>query len=552
MSVVAPDVLKSYVATKPPAYTSSISLQAKLSTEGVYSARTSTQPVDEPGTAKAGCLAPQWGNLLYDQILAIPERIDYGYLLARREDNASLWNTFRTSKTVSTITGYGMEGITLTGVNPGSVAKPLKAIAFTIIATLSGPSNINGYYEFDFGGVLVDIAITGSRTMIFPYPPRIGMIETLEWLTDVITSFDGTEGRDGARLAPRQGFEGEFQSTDRNERVRMAAILTGWLINTFSLPVWPQHRQVDSLASGATTIMLDTSYAEYRNGGFAVIRESNRKAEIVTITEVLADRLNLAYPVTRAYINPFVMPARVARISGNVSMGDTGIKAARYQLKFEVLDNREVSTGPSAVEYRGFDVLTKPCLMPGGDILERDFERDIERIDYDTGLTYIDTGMDWSRIGTRAIRTLTRTRQEAWEYRRWLQRREGRFRPFWLPTFSRDVELAQPFGAAEISLHIVNIDYTNLLYGNPQFRHLAFFRTDGTVLYRKITAAAVTDTDEIISLDTSLGFDGNMGSFEMISFMALNRLAADRVEMAWEDPDILNSEIGLMGLDDES
>ena len=78
------------------------------------------------------------------------------------------------------------------------------------------------------------------------------------------------------------------------------------------------------------------------------------------------------------------------------------------------------------------------------------------------------------------------------------------------------------------------------------------FKTDGTVLFRKITGASLNDTDEIITLDTSLGFDGSMSSFERISFMALNRLAADRVEIEWQDPEVLNSEIGLVGIKDES
>ena len=281
-----------------------------------------------------------------------------------------------------------MEGISLSGVSPGATAKPLKAITFTIIATLSGPSDINGYFKFNFGSILAVIVITGSRTMIFPFPPRTEMVESLEWLTDLITSNDGTERRDGARLAPRQEFAGEYRSTDRNERVRMAAILSGWLANTFSLPVWMQLRPVGSIAAGATTVMVDTAYADYRNGGFAALYENNRKAEILTIAEVLSDRLTLAYPVTRAYANAMIMPARVARITGNVGMGDTGLKAAQYQLKFEILDNKEVITAPSAVQYRGFDVLPQPYLFPSGEILERVFERDIrtDRLRYGCNL----------------------------------------------------------------------------------------------------------------------------------------------------------------------
>jgi hypothetical protein len=552
MSVLAPDVLTCYSAPPWEAWSPiASSLLTAVPSASLSGTKTSTQPVDEPGSAKVGYLAPQWGNLLFDQILAIPQEINFGYLLAERSDEAALWNTCRTSRTLDTVTGTGTSGIALTGADPETVVKPLQSIDYIITTSMSGPSIIDADYVFSFDVGSATIVLTGTRTLIFPHIPQSGQIETLEWLTDVLESYDGTEEREGARYAPRQEFDGLYWGETSHERMRMQAVLLGWHINTFSLPIWGESRQVGDVAADATVIMMDTANADYRDGGFMAILESYNKHEVLTITEVLADRVNLTYPVKQSYTTPVVAPARIARILGGTTSEDTPVQASRHRVRFEVIDTKVIASEASTVQYRGLDTLLAPYYI-SGEMQAREMTRPIEYIDYDTGLTAIDSGMDWSRIATKEIGVKVQSRADAWTFRKWLHRREGRFRPFWSPTFTRDVELAEPFGSADVDLYISKIEYATLLYNNPQFQNLAFFKTDGTVLLRQIVGYQMNDDDETITLDSALGFNGTMDSFDRISFLSLVRLSADRIEIAWQAAGRMSSNFGLMGLDDES
>ncbi|MCL6228962.1 hypothetical protein M4368_31510, partial [Pseudomonas aeruginosa PA103] len=130
------------------------------------------------------------------------------------------------------------------------------------------------------------LVITGNRITAWPFAPdwADGVQESLEWLTELLTSTSGVEQRRSLRLSPRRSFEAEFYAEGR-ERVLLDLSLAGWGGRIWALPVWPDIQLLASVtAAGALTVECDTRWRDFRAGGLALLRgESAFEYEVVEI-----------------------------------------------------------------------------------------------------------------------------------------------------------------------------------------------------------------------------------------------------------------------------
>ncbi|MBN0084789.1 hypothetical protein JTL67_35465, partial [Pseudomonas aeruginosa] len=97
------------------------------------------------------------------------------------------------------------------------------------------------------------LVITGNRITAWTLVPdwADGVQESLEWLTELLTSTSGVEQRRSLRLSPRRSFEAEFYAEGR-ERVLLDLSLAGWGGRIWALPVWPDIQLLASVtAAGA-------------------------------------------------------------------------------------------------------------------------------------------------------------------------------------------------------------------------------------------------------------------------------------------------------------
>ena len=110
--------------------------------------------------------------------------------------------------------------------------------------------------------------------------------ERLRWLTDVMTSRNGTEERFQVRGAPRQVFE---YSVPQQADQRPEAFQTEWgaLRNElWAIPVWSQAQSVGSVSAGLTTLSCDTTNYELREDGLALLFTSPTSYQVLEISAV--------------------------------------------------------------------------------------------------------------------------------------------------------------------------------------------------------------------------------------------------------------------------
>jgi len=512
--------------------------------------KTDTQPVNEPGLAKNGGRAASWGDLYFGWVHLVPDALDFGFLLARREDTILICNADLTGeRTLLSVDPVNAAGMLLSaGAMPLSI-EPLKDVAAVLVTEMAGPPGIDARFDLVFdSGQVPKLSCTGTRSIPFPFMPQAGLKEVLAWLTDVNEAYDGPETREQVRIAPRQSFHGKYSEEGNQARTTLKAIVTGWQMRYFGYPVWTEATRVGAITSGQQWIAFDTANASYKAGGYCYIAGGRwDEGELRAILDIQPDGITLMLPVENSYPRPAVMPVRIARMDGTPKYEENAF-FTEADIGFAVEDNDPVEAGASAVQYLGFDTLLTPYGAPG-QRASRQIIRPAEVIDGETGKVLVDPRGDWGRLAFEEAHFKSQTKAEAWDFRKWLHRRAGRMRPVWVPTFERDIEIIEPFAAADTILVIGRIRYTQMLFVNPQFRHVALFRTNGEVLLRRIVNAQEVTGGEWITLDAALGFDGTGADFDRVSFMPLCRLAADRVEIEWQRVGCCKSAVGLTGLD---
>ena len=103
------------------------------------------------------------------------------------------------------------------GALPYTLA-PLAQATYTFTVRDDGPPVIATAFAFTIGGTSAVVSFTGSLVTPWLHRPSGSVLERLEWLTDVLPSFNGGEQRRQLREAPRRTFEFSVQLTGRDRR----------------------------------------------------------------------------------------------------------------------------------------------------------------------------------------------------------------------------------------------------------------------------------------------------------------------------------------------
>ena len=515
-------------------------------------ARTSSQPISQLQKVYPGAQVTSINDALYHRMHIRPYAIDCGFVVAPQTHQMRVTNMHLESVEMTDLqTDNADVGIAMTGEDPPYTFLPLTDLEYIIYIDLSGAASFNYVNSFSFyTGEHLRRPIVGIRTIVFGWAPQRDMTEMIEWLTDVQESYSGGEDRTQLRIAPRHAYAGEYFERDPMGQAAMRNVVLGSQMQYFVVGLWHESRRIGALSAGATWIPVDTEYAEYRAGGFALLRDTHwRDTEVVQVLEVQAGGLVLQEPLKRSYTLPDIMPAAVTRIDGKPGYAQ-GPNHTMYKIKFAADENWTIDAPASSVQYKGFDTLLAPYNVSGA-IAARNIVRPADIIDGQTGRVAVDPWQDWGRLATEEARFDPHSRADAWAVRQWLHRRAGRFRPVWVPTFVEDIRITTDFAGTDLTLEIEHVNYSDMLFSNPLCRHLAFFRTNGTILLREIVAASADASiyREWITLDSALGFIGGQSDFTKISFLSLCRLVSDKVEIKWQRAGVGQTAVGIIGID---
>lgn len=357
-----------------------------------------------------------------------------------------------------------------------------------------------------------------------------GVLEWLEWLTDVLPAVRGEEQRRALRTLPRQQLEFRCMVSGP-ERTHLENVL--WTEGgPFAVPIWPDGLALESpLASGATTVPLDTADRQFAVGDLvAFLGPGAADVELGEVTAVGA-YLGLAAETSRTWpAGTLVLPARAARLQEAPSWsrftGDTSIVRLRF-------DMDRPATWPAdagAATYRGYPVLEQAIDWSTDPAVE--FTRRREEFDSDTG-PVATRDLPGRPLAAMRARHALLSRAEISQWRARLFTLQGRRGAIWVPSWQRDFEPVAAIGSGETTLDVAWCG-ASANVGDPLRRDLRLELQDGTVLYRRITDATdVGGGAERLTLDAPLGVDVAPLGFALVSWLSLMRQETDTAELAW-------------------
>lgn len=362
-----------------------------------------------------------------------------------------------------------------------------------------------------------------------------GVLERLEWLTDVLTSSSGAEQRSRLRLTPRRTLEMGI-TAQGPERTLYALQIKAAGASDWYVPLWHDIvRTTVAIVAGVTndfgalSILLPTAGHEYAVGGLVILHDGIFAYEIAVIAAISADRITLTVPTSADWpVATRLMPLMRARLTAEPTGSHITDRVLTATVSFTgTRANPAAESLGDCPSYKGFPVLTVP--PDESTSLAETYQRLTTVLDNKTGLTVLTDTAGFGFVGQQ-YRWYLRGIAEHAALRSLLYALHGRQTPLWLPTFAADLDLVRPAAAADSVIVVARCGYTDFPVAGRSEIMVAL--TDGTQLFASVLTGTVAGDTELLRLAGPLGRDLNLSSVRRISFMALARQDSDTIEIA--------------------
>jgi len=478
------------------------------------------QKDEEQGRHMYSCYQDVYGYVHFSD-----NYFNVGTLMADKTYSIELWNANLTdSVSLNSLGQVGTDGILFEGpLSYPYVFSPMEAQNYRFKVTTIGPPIIDATYSFNFNEYTIPIRFEGRRLVVFYWIPKNNFTEKLEWLTDLIETYND-EQRIALRIAPRRSITYNYIKTP-DEASAIQTLTKAWVYRNWGVPIWVEATKIGSVSAGATTISFDTTNASYKDAAF--IWGNDNKNEALIITELRSNGIDLEQHVRNDYTNALIMPLHFGITPEGINFKQN-YGSVEASTTFIIVDETYIGANPFGT-YDGYAIIDKNVLVQ--DINQRVY-RASTLIDNGQGL--IEVEADRNIIDkTSILGKITNTKADLWNWRKFLHYMMGRQGVFLLPTFQKDVTLLETLYSGATSARIKGLALSNS--GVFPIRTQIELK-DGTIYYRKITSVSpIPDSnDEFAVIDSSFTFDLNPEDIARWSFIDLVRFDADSITMDFE------------------
>lgn len=360
---------------------------------------------------------------------------------------------------------------------------------------------------------------------VWPFRPLQGCIETLEFFSEVLESYTG-EQRIALRSAPRQNFDYSHRFATNRELAIARAIARQNVNQEIYVPVWPEEtRNLGVIGSGDDSIAFDTSYADYRVGGFAMIFNGFENYVVSEISAIDSGLLTFTDVIGTDFSNASIIPIRRAfsvngyNVNRQATYSDVSVQ---YMMRDNIdLFDSYVSPYP---QFNSKDVITdRPVLF---EAVSENLVRAAEYIDNGFGLVTLEPVKNYTDFGQTVSFYETRG-ENLWNRRLWIHSLRGKQKSFYLPTFNNDLELQSNISGVATTISVKSIAPVNY-YLN---KSIMIWTNSGNRYFRDITNAVEDGENVTLTISSSLGVAVSVSNVKMISFVTLNRLNSDQIQI---------------------
>jgi len=351
-------------------------------------------------------------------------------------------------------------------------------------------------------------------------PPAGAMKEILEWSTDVATAFDGTEERQQVRPVPRRAFQATFEISARDFPDAYNS-LYGGLRESWAFPLWQYAQRVGDVASGATNTVCVTEDRNFFPGEMCFLWSPLSGGVLKIVDTVASGSVSWTVALGEDSREAWIMPVDRGYVPDDPTRLTSG-SASEIELTFRAEHPHDLVEDVPA-QWLGLDVLLDPNFR-SGDMADGNFAQQV--YSFDPGLGPVSRYSPWRYPQLQRTRYLVSdSLSEAAALHRWLNRRTGRYRPFWWPTFQSDLRIVSLSGTT------LTVEKDSLTDWSILRKHLSIFDLDGAAHLHEIRAWSPSGSRVDLTLDSAPTVSADRVAY--ISWMGQYRLYSDQVEMRW-------------------
>lgn len=417
--------------------------------------------------------------------------------------------------------------------------------AVKLDSIISATSCLNGMFDIELllliGGTLSNGSAVGYLGLIPDFEaatlfwrPQDNIIETLVWNTSILKAKDGTEQRIKMRGSPRQHFKIRLFLETNKMNTWFDSVLHIWQKQAWLFPVWTEFvEHIGNINIHDTSVIVDTTYADFRPNSKALIWKSPTEYEVIVISTKTDSQLNLSYSILNNFTGlKYIIPIRTAYLTSSSNKQRFNSEVSFVNLVFAVYDNIDLIDYVVENDYDNQTLLVTPAFMDGVHV-ESSFG-DIIVSDFLTGIFKVESDSEFNLLTQDHI-FYNDTKESCWKFRQFLHSLNGRQKTVLIPTFRNDIIQAATIDDFDFSVDIENIKLTNNMGFNELRTYIGFYFTDGTLIIRKITdITEVNAAIERISFNAVLGYGLAVESGDCkICFVDKCRLAGDQIEINW-------------------
>lgn len=362
--------------------------------------------------------------------------------------------------------------------------------------------------------------------------PLLDSTETLEFLTEVHESYNGSEDRNNLRDRPRQILNFNYVNF-KKAMGDMFHMLYANLRKQWGIPL-KQCVQNLPIVDG-DFIPFDTSKnLSDLNLGYAFIQSKteNLVVEIISIGRMIEVGLNEndepifeyedGFQLSEAITidNATICPLRVCIIDNDVAISAGGFWA-NQQISFRVLveDMPEID-GPEPAQFLNEDIYFK-CLLLEGDSLSMTLTLNQIVVDGDIGGFQDFTNWKNPRY-LKPFRSVLSDEFEYFDYKAFLYRRLGKYKAFWLPLYE------QHLNAVSAGNNWIEVDNDYVIEADR--KHIAV-KINGIWSAHTITNKVQSAGKVRLNITPSL--NATLSQVQSLCYLGLYRLAADTAELSF-------------------
>lgn len=483
-----------------------------------------------------GAIHYAFGELFYFRIWPIPAVIDVQNPKRNIPIPFQIWNAFLAPiNTMNNVVAVGSPGVTIDLVNGTDFLRlELKDVTAIIDDTAPFEIDITYTFTFDFGGTV--IRLLAVLADILPFQGNEGIVEELEWLTDVQTNWDGTENRIALRMRPRRTLEVEITLLDDVDR----KLMYDKLFKTANLDMYIGSYQYQSRLKAATVIADNKLYTNVRRADLRagesvmIIAKGTNEQFLFEVDQVFADHVTITTAFSQVIPKDSMVCAAFTGRKPNKSSLQMNAIDGNAKLKFLLTDSRPQvawpNSGVAVPTFYGKTILLKNPLADGE--TPEIFDVGLETIDNQTGNPAYYSSWNQPFVeGNRKYLIQTLWEVDALEeWRSFLDAIRGQQKTFYTPTYRKDLVYAEGGIFIGNQIEVVGTEYASLYFPNESYRGVQIVTDVGTYNL-KVSDAEIVGGNTVVSFVDPITDDISSAIVERISYIMLVRLGSDKVTL---------------------